>query len=384
MILLLRDKLSDMVFDIETLASLLSMEEGPTLDFKREQYCFNKATRKGKSELLKDILAFANAHRDRTAHILIGVEEVKDGRSEVVGVESHLEDASLQEFVNSKTNRPLECNYFPFSVEDKSIGVISIPIQQRPVWTIKDYGLVNANEVYIRHGSSNQLASPDEIAAMGRGNPPKLRAEWGDARRRTVYPADYVHRNTGLKLPDEFQAWDGTSGNYDFEALVRRLGEDPNVFHGSRVTSIRERAMYKPLGLRFFNNSGSVGENVRFNAILEDRGYVQFQPPRTLLSPRIRRGPEGRKLQCVPSGRGMEISVEVGHIRPGEYVWAGQSAQFSTKMSRTLIWKGRFVADNLPEPIECLLPLQVEYEEREIQTDDLKQPHQPTSYEWLP
>ena len=202
-----RDKLSDMVFDIETLETLLSMEEGPSLDSKREQYRFNKATNESKNELLKDILAFANAQRDCTAHILIGVEDVKGGRSKVVGVESHLEDASLQEFVNVRTNRPVEFSYFPFSVEGKSIGVISIPIQQRPVWTRSTYGLVKAKEVYIRHGSSNQLASPDEIAAMGRGNPPKLRAEWGDDTRRTDYPPGYVLRSTGLKLPDEFQTW---------------------------------------------------------------------------------------------------------------------------------------------------------------------------------
>ena len=36
------------------------MEEGPTLDFKREQYRFDKASDEDKSELLKDILAFAN------------------------------------------------------------------------------------------------------------------------------------------------------------------------------------------------------------------------------------------------------------------------------------------------------------------------------------
>ena len=71
---------------------------------------------------------------------LIGVEEVKGGRSEFVGVENHLDDANLHQFVNSKTNRPAEFSYFPCQVEDKQIGVLSIPIQSGPVYVISKYG----------------------------------------------------------------------------------------------------------------------------------------------------------------------------------------------------------------------------------------------------
>ena len=81
------------------------MDEGPTLDFKREQYPFEKETAEVKSELLKDILAMVNTHRYRTAYILVGVEELRGGRSKVVGVDRHWEDASLHQFVNSRTNR---------------------------------------------------------------------------------------------------------------------------------------------------------------------------------------------------------------------------------------------------------------------------------------
>ncbi len=62
---------------------LLYEEEGPTLDFKRDQYRFAKATDSDKSELLKDILGFANAWRRSDAYILIGVEDVRGGRGNV-------------------------------------------------------------------------------------------------------------------------------------------------------------------------------------------------------------------------------------------------------------------------------------------------------------
>ena len=386
--MLSRDEWSYKAIDGETLIGLLDMEEGLTLDFKREQYRFNKATPADKSELLKDILAFANTQRYSTAYILVGVEEVKGGRSQVVGVDDHLEDASLHQFVNGKTNMPVVFSYSAQGIDGKTVGVISIPIQQRPVWVEGKYGRVQANDVYIRDGSSTRTATPDEIAAMGRGNPARLQVQWGDATRRTVYPPDHVHRNTGLKLPDQFQTWEGRSGDYDFKGLARKLGIDPAVNDAGRFSWARERPMYKPLGLCFYNSSGSVGENVRFTGTLEDRRHSRFQQldnkPLLPFGGEHFQPQDDKKIEIAPSGDGLEIAVEVGHIRPGEYVWAGRGVRFSTKTTGTLTWKVRFVADNLPEPIEYPLSLRVEYEEREIRREDVELPSRPPDMGWLP
>lgn len=172
-------------FNGEMLEALLNMDEGPTLDFKREQYPFEKETAEAKGELLKDILAMVNTHRYRTAYILVGVEEVRGGRSVVSGVDQHWEDASLHQFVNSKTNRPAGFSYFPFRSDGKSIGVFSIPIQRRPVYLLVNSGKVTRNTVYVRDGSSTREATPDEIADMGRTNPPRL-VEWSIARLRSM------------------------------------------------------------------------------------------------------------------------------------------------------------------------------------------------------
>ena len=82
--------------------SLLHEAEGTSLDFKSTQYPFEQATDVEKSELLKDILAFANSWRRTTAYILIGVDEVKGGRSNVVGVAKHLDDAKLDSLVKTR------------------------------------------------------------------------------------------------------------------------------------------------------------------------------------------------------------------------------------------------------------------------------------------
>jgi len=150
------------------LASLLLEDEGTSLDFKRDQYPFVGVNDDDvKSELLKDILAFANSWRRSDAYILIGVEEVSGGRSNVVGVSTHLPDASLQQFINTKLQRPLIFSYEAYAYEKVQIGVIHIPIQDRPFYLKKGSGRLNANVVYIRRSSSTDIASPDEIAKMG-------------------------------------------------------------------------------------------------------------------------------------------------------------------------------------------------------------------------
>jgi len=96
--------------------NLIYEEESTTLDFKSQQYRFSKESEEVKSELLKDIIGFANAWRRSDSYILIGVKEVRGGRGEVVGIDNseHLDDHALQQFVNNLTNRPVRFHYEAF------------------------------------------------------------------------------------------------------------------------------------------------------------------------------------------------------------------------------------------------------------------------------
>ncbi|MGD9127477.1 MAG: ATP-binding protein, partial [Planctomycetia bacterium] len=93
----------------ELFEQLLHEDESVSLDFKEGQYAFSVADDLQKSEILKDILGFVNAWRRGEAYILIGVREVKGGRSDVAGIDAttHLDDHSLQQFVNAKANDPV-------------------------------------------------------------------------------------------------------------------------------------------------------------------------------------------------------------------------------------------------------------------------------------
>ena len=190
--------------DSELLEQLLHHPECNFLDFKEAQYRFVKADNIEKSELLKDILAFANSWRLTPAYILIGVREVKGGRSEVVGVADHLDDASLHQFVTSKTQRPVEFTYEVFATEGVEIGIIEIPLQERPIYARHVFGKVGAEAVYIRDGSSTRKANPGEVANMGAQRSaeatPQLELSWADIGKRCAVSSPHP-ANTLLLHP---------------------------------------------------------------------------------------------------------------------------------------------------------------------------------------
>ncbi len=155
-----------MIINEKLVQSLLFEEESTTLDFKRDQYKFVGGTETDKGELLKDILAFANAWRRADAFIIIGVKELKGREKTVVGVTEFLDDAQLQQLVNSKTQKPISFSYQNIAFRGIDIAIIHIPVQERPFYITKDYGKLKKNIVYIRRGSATDEATPDEIATM--------------------------------------------------------------------------------------------------------------------------------------------------------------------------------------------------------------------------
>jgi hypothetical protein len=164
--------------DDDLIERLLKDGESSSLDYKRDQYPFAGATDEQKGELLKDILAFANGERHAEAYILIGVEEVQGGRSAVVGVSHHLEDDKLQQFVNSKTNRPVTFSYRAYPFEGKQLGIIIIPQQDRPTYLNKDFGRLHQYAVYCRQGTSTATVPPDVVN------------QWAAARKQVRFGAN--------------------------------------------------------------------------------------------------------------------------------------------------------------------------------------------------
>lgn len=168
----------------QLLESLLYRSEDPSVDYKMEQYVFTREDIAGdelskperarmfeekKSELLKDILAMANAWTDGPRYILLGFKENKPSVPTVVGIAGDRlhDDAAFQQFIGSRVNTPLQFKYEVQEFRSVTVGIITIAKQRRPFFAKEQYGVVQRGVVYVRHGSSTAIADPSEIAFMG-------------------------------------------------------------------------------------------------------------------------------------------------------------------------------------------------------------------------
>lgn len=141
--------------------------ESDSLDFKRDQYKFSGASDDEKSELLKDIVAMANSWCQGDRYIVIGIEDRSEKPNLLHGVTEHIDDASIQQFVNGKVSGICAFEYRTYTKDMKTYGILRIYVQKRPLFLLKNYGKLKANTVYVRRGSSTDEAKPDEISKMG-------------------------------------------------------------------------------------------------------------------------------------------------------------------------------------------------------------------------
>lgn len=264
----------------ELINSLLYEEESTTLDFKSEQYKFVKAQDWEKAELLKDIVAFSNAWRRSDAYILIGVKELKGGKSLIEGISDDLDDAQLQQFIQSKINKPIHFSYLTTEMEGKKVALITIPVQSRPVFLRKDFARLKANTVYVRRGSSTSIALPDEIASMGSSDngeikkSPKLKAFIVSGEHDEIQLDSIIQSVLLVKIPgkDEFP----TYGEPDYPPQFRHLAITSTLLGGKNKGYYYEFAEYVRQIHSFF--ALKIGVKNEGNLVARDvRAVVDFQ-----------------------------------------------------------------------------------------------------------
>ena len=135
------------------------------IEFKATNY--NISLEKGKTELIKDIIAFANSLQNDKGYIILGVKNLTS-KNKLLGINDlHLDDATLQEIVNSKLNRKIKFEYLEFEFKRKVFAVIQIESDGKPFYLIKDYKNLKKESVYIRRGTATFTATPDEVYLMG-------------------------------------------------------------------------------------------------------------------------------------------------------------------------------------------------------------------------
>jgi hypothetical protein len=370
------------------LEQLLNEEEGSALDFKREQYPFYGASDQDKSEILKDVLAFANAWRRAPAYILLGVDENPGSRALVVGVTEHLKDADLQQFINTKTQRPVSFAYSVQEIEGKQVGIIEIPVQPRPLFVRKRFGKVEADTVYVRRGSSTALAAPDEVARMGAAEAaaetPSLTMEFAVTETRTPLGDSVVITSTSLKPIEIDEIRPRSVATFGLDAL----NEPDDRYYEQLISFTREQHLYSAVGFAVTNNSTTVAIDVKARAMIQKESglYVTdwlsrrpskhrywhivsgFNQPPIQSAHRNEADPE-----VYDRGTQWEVTIPFGTIHPRETSWTAYHLFVGADRSLTIPVEFRLSAENLPNPVTSQLTLEIESTTRQMTAADTEE-----------
>ncbi len=360
----------------ELIEQLLHQEETESLDFKSDQYKFAGEVDFEKAKLLKDILAFANSWCSGDAHILVGVKEIKGGRSQIIALSEQLDDADLQEFVNKKLNRPIAFSYRAVNTPEGTIAMITIPRQERPFHLKKDFGNLKANTVYVRRGSSTDIASLDEVARMGQnrhGHDASLDLSFvsrdgGEALGRNLAVRSHILRfdaaaipsygvtNSpfGLNLPFDFQ--DNRNFYREYAEYQRKCSVITGVRFSVRNTgstllrNLRIKAEFDlPGNLLVIDNDDYPEEPIR-------RTQYMVAGLRNFNSPLIAR----RSVSVKKQGNRIYIVAQMLDVQPKDQVISADRIYFGGKESGQINFEAKVFSDDLPNPGEFDFSVSVE------------------------
>jgi len=363
-----------------SLEELLFRGESETLDFKRDQYPFVGADDASKSELLKDILAMGNAWRVETARILVGVDSPAGGPLTVVGISQHLDDADLQQFVNSKTQRPVSFSYFTAEIQGVTVGVIEIPVQTRPLFLKKNFGKLSADVVYLRRGSSTVQAKPDEIARMGQADQKlgssDLRASFAVPRGRKILGPSIKIRSTVVRVDQEPDIPDYSEAESGLGIAIRRVNPE---FYRELVKRTKDASLLNHVALTVANHGSLFARETRVEMEIHDPeriwefrepGDVDTDPPERLSDFLYRAvapaAPDDFERNVEYVHESWHLSFEVGNLQPGRTVWPAIDFYVGARCSGELSLIGKVLADGLTEPIGFTLKIAAEVDEREV------------------
>ncbi len=376
--------------------TLLNMAESDVLDFKRDQYPFAGATDDQKSELVKDIVAFSNAWKTDDAHIFIGVDENPGGRATVVGVTGQLNDADVQQLVNTKTNVPIAFEYIPLTADGKPAAIIRIKkAQQRPVFLKRAFGRLKPNVVYVRRGSSTAEAAPDEIARMGASavtgvDIPVLEVELAHPEERrclgistTLTSRLLAERPPLAPAPLEIHtqlsrqfglATQIHSFAKQFESPVfRKPGPDPKELAAYR----RKLGLLQQVGFFIKNTGRLLVQDVRVvlditkvnGLTVVDELPEKPRSPLDFFVPVVHGIRLARTTDVKDLGASWEVEARFDKIQPTATAWS-KPFWIGSERALELPLVARVYGDNIPKAIDVPIQITIDVAEGDLNLDD--------------
>ncbi|SPK77224.1 putative transcriptional regulator with HTH domain (plasmid) [Cupriavidus taiwanensis] len=322
----------------ELLTALRYKSEGTDIDFKSAQYRFIGGNDEDKAEMLKDILAIANAWRDGTGYILLGFKDQRPHPAAIVGITASIDDAKMQQFVHSKVKPKLTFKYEEHLHEGKTVGVITIPKQKRPFYLSHAYGKLKSNVVYVRRGSSTDEAEPPETAAMMQADAGRKDLRLGlsvlapnNEKLDTTFALNYL--KFPERLPD-YESPPSETGHFALSLAISSVWHDNKNFWRQYAEYVRVQAALIEMKFILHNHSDVQLSNAKLEMSAEPLDGQGFQmisgadlpnEPETQWSSLhgIRSLPEildrqNTQMVVDNSGRSPVCRVRFGSLLPGE------------------------------------------------------------------
>ena len=138
--------------------------ESTSVEFKAVQY--EKASF---AELIKDIMAMANATIEGPKYIIVGVKNIPSGTNKLLGIPTteFVDSATYQQLIRANIEPDVSFEYLPVHVEEKLFGVFRISATpDKPYMMRKDYQPHQKGDAFIRKGDHVARVTRSDIELM--------------------------------------------------------------------------------------------------------------------------------------------------------------------------------------------------------------------------
>lgn len=232
---------------------LIALPESRTLDFKSGSY-WQSGKADGDAAFIKDLLSFINTVRNGPAYIITGIKN-NGAVNTLVGDDEFPDEAILQEKARSKIGPKPYFEAGPFIYKGKTYGIIEVPVHYytRPVTATVKLPAIVPGIIYLRRGSSNDLASEDEINEI---------REWLVTLKPLVKPLPLPEKRI-YKAPDPY-----------IPRTVASMDNEPFSFYFQNFRSLLDvLSDHKRIALLAWGLDGKSTELAHLAFVLSDDPY---------------------------------------------------------------------------------------------------------------
>lgn len=131
------------------------------LDFKAIQYSSDKH-----ADLLKDVIAMANAPGNKDRHIILGVNYKNNNDRDIVGIDDDdfIDSTIYQQLIYANIEPKINFEYFAYNFKSNTVGIIKITdCHDKPYMMKKKYGNLKKGDTFIRVGDSQKRLTRSEL-----------------------------------------------------------------------------------------------------------------------------------------------------------------------------------------------------------------------------